>query len=139
MKSGIPSQKVKLNDASQSQFPFRGRARFRKPYSFMLVMTVLTLVRGQSAGLPGSFGHRRFEVWARVQNGKCERTLEMAPKQADVAALIAECNQAPHLGSLTSKGEEKWDTRLLWNDARHRWTPGVDPTWTVDGVSTLLS
>jgi hypothetical protein len=33
------------------------------------------------------------------QNGKCERyrrTLEMAPKQADVAALIAEYNRAPH-------------------------------------------
>jgi hypothetical protein len=63
----------------------------------------------------------------------------MTPNQTDVAALIAEYNQAPHFGLLKSRGMGYMTPLEVWNDARHCWMPGVDPAWKMEGVSILLS
>jgi transposase InsO family protein len=79
------------------------------------------------------------------QNGRWARywrTLETAPKQADVAALIAEDNQAPHFGLPQierPRGMGYVAPLEVGNDPKYRWTPDVNPTWTVDGVSIPLS
>jgi hypothetical protein len=66
----------------------------------------------------------------------------MAPKQADVATMIAESHQPPHFG-LSQIERTRPMGRMtpleVWSDARHRWTPGVDLIWTVAGVSIRLS
>jgi transposase InsO family protein len=78
------------------------------------------------------------------QNGKCEqywRTLEVVPKRADVAALIGEYNPAPHFRLPQIERPRKMGQIAPLegrNDPRHGWTPGVNPTWTVDGVSIPL-
>jgi hypothetical protein len=66
----------------------------------------------------------------------------MAPKQANVTALIADHNQAPPFGLPQIEIPRRMGCMTpleVWNDAGHRWTLGVDSTSTVDGVSILFS
>jgi transposase InsO family protein len=75
------------------------------------------------------------------QNEKCERfwgTIKMSPNADDVLRLIAEPMEFPCFGLPQiqgTRGMGPMTPHEVWSDISHQWRNGIDPIWSVDGVS----